>query len=316
MSRDLEVISVNISERKGTIKRPVERIAVDSAGVRGDAHAGAWQRQVSLLDQASIEGFSRKLGRKILPGEFAENITVAGLEISAVAVLDRLRLGGVELEVTQIGKRCHGAGCAIFQEVGQCVMPVEGIFTRVVSGGELAAGDRGQHLPRALRFLILTLSDRAVAGLYEDRSGPRVLELLNNWLAPERWHGMVEAKILPDDAGRLREELRRAKSEGVDVIITTGGTGLGPRDIAPETVAAQCDKLIPGIMENIRMKFGSANPHALLSRSIAGVAGNTQIYTLPGSVRAVDEYLGEILKTLEHAIFMLHGIDVHDTGGR
>jgi molybdopterin adenylyltransferase len=311
MSRDLEVISVNVSERKGTIKTPAERVAIDSNGVVGDAHAGPWQRQVSLLGQESIERFSQKLGRKILPGEFAENLTVAGLDLSVVAVLDRFRFGGVELEVTQIGKQCHGKGCAIFQQVGQCVMPAEGIFTRVVSGGELAAGALGEHLPRPLSLLILTLSDRAAAGVYEDRSGPRALELLQNWLAGKRWHGRIEAKILPDDAGRLREEIQRAKTAGVDVIVTTGGTGLGPRDITPETAAAMCDKLIPGIMENIRMKFGSTVPNALLSRSIAGVAGNTQIYTLPGSVRAVEEYLGEILKTLEHAILMLHGLDAH-----
>jgi molybdenum cofactor synthesis domain-containing protein len=311
MSRDLEVISVNVSQNKGTIKRPVERITIDSNGVVGDAHAGLWQRQVSLLSQQSIERFSEKMGRKIMPGEFAENLTVAGLDFAAVAVLDRFRFGGVELEVAQIGKQCHGKGCAIFQQVGQCVMPAEGIFTRVVRGGELTAGALGKHLPRPLSFLVLTLSDRAAAGVYEDRSGPRVLELLQNWLAGKRWHGLVETKILPDDAGRLREEIQRAKTVGVDVVVTTGGTGLGPHDITPETAAALCDKLIPGIMENIRMKFGSAEPNALLSRSIAGVAGNTQIYTLPGSVRAVEEYLGEILKTLEHAIFMLHGLDTH-----
>jgi molybdopterin adenylyltransferase len=311
MSSDLRVISVNVSERKGTIKRPEGCITIDSSGVVGDAHAGPGQRQVSLLDQASIERFSEKLGRKIAPGEFAENITVAGLDVSAVAVLDRIRFGGVELEVTQIGKRCHGQGCAIFQQVGQCVMPEEGIFSRVKSGGAMAAGDCGAHEPRPLRFLVITMSDRAATGVYEDRSGPRVLELLRTWLSGRRWHGSVEAKLLPDDADLLRSELRRAKSAGVDVIFTTGGTGLGPRDVTPETAAAECDRLIPGIMENIRVKFGSANPAALLSRSIAGIAGTTQIYTLPGSVRAVDEYMGEILKTLEHAILMLHGIDAH-----
>ena len=141
MSRELELISVNLSQSKGTIKRPVERITIDLSGVVGDAHAGPWQRQVSLLSQDGIERFSEKLGRRIMPGEFAENLTVAGLDFAAVAVLDRFRFGGVELEVTQIGKQCHGRGCTIFQEIGQCVMPAEGIFTRVVSGGELAAGD-------------------------------------------------------------------------------------------------------------------------------------------------------------------------------
>jgi len=95
------------------------------------------------------------------------------------------------------------------------------------------------------------------------------------------------------------------------VIVTTGGTGIGPRDITPEVVTALCQKQIPGIMEHIRAKFGAANPNALLSRSVAGVAGRSQIYALPGSVRAVEEYLGEILKTLEHVLCMLHGLDVH-----
>ena len=288
-----------------------ERITIDSSGVVGDAHAGPWHRQVSLLEPGEHRAVFAEVGPSDPAGRVRREHHGPRPRLAAVAVLDRFRFGDVELEVTQIGKQCHGAGCAIFQQVGQCVMPVEGIFTRVVRGGELAAGDRGEHLPRPLRFLILTLSDRAAAGLYEDRSGPRIRELLESWLAGKRWHAQIEAKILPDDAGRLREEIAQAKSAGVDVIFTTGGTGVGPRDITPETVAAMCDKLIPGIMENIRMKFGAAKPNALLSRSIAGVAGNTQIYTLPGSVRAVEEYLGEILKTLEHVVFMLHGLDVH-----
>lgn len=311
MSLDLEVVSVNVSQQKGTVKQPVPRIAIDSNGVVGDAHAGVWHRQVSLLSQASIDRFAEKLGLAIVPGEFGENITVRGLDTDGVAVLDRFRFGDVELEATQIGKHCHGEGCAIFQQVGQCVMPTDGIFTRVLRGGAIAAGTSGKHVPRPLRFLILTLSDRAAAGQYEDRSGPRIRELLEAWLDGKRWHARIETKILPDDSRQLRDQLIRAKAAGVDVVITTGGTGVGLRDITPETVAAFCDKIIPGIMENIRLKFGAAKPNALLSRSIAAVAGQLQIYTLPGSVRAVEEYLGEILKTIEHVVFMLHGLDIH-----
>ena len=95
------------------------------------------------------------------------------------------------------------------------------------------------------------------------------------------------------------------------MIFTTGGTGVGPRDIAPETITPLCGKLIPGIMEHIRAKFGTDNPRARLSRAIAGVAGTTQIYTLPGSVRAVEEYLPEILVTLEHVADTLHRSDAH-----
>ncbi len=311
MSRNLEVVAVNISREKGTIKEPVESIDVDPRGIVGDAHAGAWHRQISLLSQESIDRFSEELGREIRPGEFAENIALRGLDFSSVAILDRFRFGDVELEVTQIGKKCHGDGCAIFREIGKCVMPKEGLFTRVISGGRIAPGAGGEFIPRPLRVLILTLSDRAAAGEYEDRSGPKIAELLQTWLVDKRWHAQVENKILPDDADKLNESLTKAVADGVDVIITTGGTGVGPRDITPETVSAVCEKLIPGIMENIRIKFGSAKPNALLSRSVAGVVGKTQIYALPGSVRAVTEYMDEILKTLEHIIFMLNGLDVH-----
>ncbi len=97
----------------------------------------------------------------------------------------------------------------------------------------------------------------------------------------------------------------------MDVIFTCGSTGVGPRDIAPETVESVSEKTIPGIMENIRIKYGKDRPSVLLSRSVAAIAATTQIYTLPGSVRAVEEYLAEILKTLDHAILMIHGIDAH-----
>jgi len=96
-----------------------------------------------------------------------------------------------------------------------------------------------------------------------------------------------------------------------DLIITTGGTGIGPRDITPEVVKPLLTKEIPGIMEQIRVKYGTKNPRALLSRGVAGAMGNTLIYTLPGSVKAVHEYMAEIVKTMEHTFYMLYGIDKH-----
>ena len=96
-----------------------------------------------------------------------------------------------------------------------------------------------------------------------------------------------------------------------DIVITTGGTGIGPRDFTPEVAKNVIEKEIPGIMENIRIKYGRLVPNALLSRGIAGVMGKTQLYCLPGSLKAVKEYMSEILKTLEHLIYMLHGVDVH-----
>jgi len=109
----------------------------------------------------------------------------------------------------------------------------------------------------------------------------------------------------------LEKLLKEARKDQVDIIITTGGTGIGPRDITPDVVKPFIDKEIPGIMELIRFKYGSVKPNALISRAIAGVMSGTLIYTLPGSVKAVEEYMTEITPTLRHSIYMLHNLDAH-----
>lgn len=171
--------------------------------------------------------------------------------------------------------------------------------------------DLASRPSRPLTCHVITLSDRAVAGRYADRSGPRVRELVEAFFAGRPIRLTITNRLLPDEPDQLRQEVLRAKESGVDVLITTGGTGAGPRDITPETVAPLCDKLLPGIMEHIRMTCGRQNPRARLSRSIAGISGKMQIYTLPGSVRAVEEYMPTILETVEHLVDVLQERDVH-----
>ena len=137
----MRVVSVNISEKKGTIKIPVEAIELTATGVRGDAHAGEWHRQVSLLAKESNKKFAIAAKREVAYGEFAENITTEGIVLHKTIPGDRLIIGETELEITQIGKKCHGDNCAIFREIGSCVMPKEGIFARVIKGGVVRAGD-------------------------------------------------------------------------------------------------------------------------------------------------------------------------------
>jgi len=305
------VESVNISTEKGTIKHPVPAITIAGHGIESDGHAGPGLRQVSLLAAESIERFGAQMNRTFRPGEFAENLTVRGFDLLDTALLDRFRIGSVELEVTAIGKTCHGGDCAVFREVGKCVMPKEGIFCRVIAGGTVQPGDAIESHPRCMRITILTLSDRASQSVYADKSGPRLQALLEQFGAERRWRVLVESAVLPDDAAKLEQALVRARDDAVDVVFTTGGTGIGPRDITPDVVARLADKTVPGIMEAIRAKYGPAHPNALLSRSVAAVLGTTLVYTLPGSVRAVEEYLAEILKTLEHALYMLRGLDAH-----
>ena len=140
------IVAISISTRRGVPKKNVDTaMLVRDWGIEGDAHAGS-ERQVSLLGRESIEKI-RRLGVEVQSGDFAENITTEGIDLCAVKPGDRLEAGEVELEVTQIGKHCHDR-CRIYEQVGDCAMPREGVFARVVSGGEIKPGDTVRLLGR------------------------------------------------------------------------------------------------------------------------------------------------------------------------
>ena len=135
-----KVTAVCISREKGTMKQPVPEIRLKkNHGIVGDAHAGDWHRQVSLLGTESVEKMRRVLPN-IPVGAFAENILTEGIELPALPIGTRLRVGEAELEITQIGKECH-ADCAIRRQVGDCVMPREGVFAVVLREGTVCGGD-------------------------------------------------------------------------------------------------------------------------------------------------------------------------------
>jgi len=136
------VEAVCLSHKKGIVKKEQPQVAMlENWGIEGDAHAGDWHRQVSLLAGESIDNV-----KKILPtlknGAFAENIITRGIDLNAIQIGDRLQIGDqVVLEITQIGKECHNSGCAIKKATGDCIMPREGIFSRVIKGGTVAKDD-------------------------------------------------------------------------------------------------------------------------------------------------------------------------------
>lgn len=135
-----KVLAVCISEKKGTQKKPVDSIKIKRDwGIEGDAHAGNWHRQISLLANESVDKV-RHILPDIQPGAFAENILTEGITLHTLPVGTRLKLGETEMEVTQIGKECH-QGCAIRKLTGDCVMPREGIFCKVIAEGEIRPGD-------------------------------------------------------------------------------------------------------------------------------------------------------------------------------
>nr|WP_207641609.1 MOSC domain-containing protein [Syntrophomonas palmitatica] len=136
-----EVLAVNISEKRGIKKHDIgEAFLKADYGIDLDAHSGSWHRQVSLLSLSSFEKM-RNMGADVNYGDFAENIAVGGMDVVNLPVGTKLRLGEALLEVTQIGKECHNHACAIKKQVGSCVMPVEGIFARVLESGRVKTGD-------------------------------------------------------------------------------------------------------------------------------------------------------------------------------
>ncbi len=144
MEKEFSVVSVNISAGKGEMKKPAGRaILIAGHGMEGDAHAGDWHRQVSLLAVEDIE-YMRGRGADVSPGDFAENITTRGVDLPSLPLGARLKIGEVVLEVTQIGKECHH-GCAILRQVGECVMPVRGIFAKVITGGTIEDESTGSY---------------------------------------------------------------------------------------------------------------------------------------------------------------------------
>jgi MOSC domain-containing protein YiiM len=135
------ILSINVSEKVGVQKKPVPAALLkEGHGILGDAHAGDWHRQVSLLADEDISTM-RGRGMEIGYGDFAENITTRGIDLGALPVGARLAVGDAVLEITQIGKECHH-GCAIFTAVGDCVMPRRGVFARVIRGGEISRESR------------------------------------------------------------------------------------------------------------------------------------------------------------------------------
>ncbi len=303
-----KVIAVCISERKGTQKTEVPSVKlVPEWGIEGDAHAGKWHRQVSLLALEKIEAF-RERGAEVAFGAFGENIIVEGFDLKNLPVGTGFRIGDALLELTQIGKECHDH-CAIYHQVGDCIMPREGVFTEVIKGGTVKAGDEIELIEvspdRPFTAAWITLSDKGAAGEREDRSGPLIGEILT-----EAGYKVVEGLLIPDEPALLKGHLMRlADKRQVNVIFTTGGTGFSKRDRTPEATAAVCDRMTPGIAEAVRAYSMTKTPTAMLSRATAGMRNETLIINLPGSPKAVRECLEFLLHPLEHGLEIMLGRD-------
>lgn len=305
------------SALKGERKAPVASAQLrENHGIEGDAHAGPWHRQVSLLAAEDVESMRRKGLPDLKAGDFAENLVVSGIDLGRLGLGSRLRIGAeCELTVTQIGKVCH-AHCAIYHQTGDCIMPRLGLFARVLRSGKVAVGDPVEIaavVPReTFQAVILTLSDRCSRGQAKDTAGPAVGKLLTESLQAR----IYATRILPDEQAEIETALRHfADGHTIDIVLAVGGTGFTPRDVTPEAVAAVVERRTPGLDEAMRRASSEKTPHAMLSRCVSGIRGGTLILSLPGSERAAVENLNAILPALGHGLAKLRG-DPGDCGRR
>ena len=301
-----KIIAICTSDVRGVQKQPRDTAWLDQDwGIRGDAHAGHWHRQVSLLSAEEIAAFNEK-GAGVQPGAFGENLVVEGIGLRRLPVGTLLGCGDAVLEITQIGKECH-SHCAIYHKMGDCIMPREGVFARVVTDGQIAVGGEIHVLPRTAPFpfqaAVITLSDRCAAGEREDKSGPAVAKRLT-----EAGYVVAEQLLLADEREPLERNLiRLCDQRQLDLILTTGGTGFAPRDITPEATRAVAERDAPGIAEAIRAASLRITPRAMLSRAASVIRGKTLIINLPGSPKACMESMDVFLDQLPHALALLRG---------
>jgi molybdenum cofactor synthesis domain-containing protein len=299
-----KIQSLNISTKKGVQKTPVDQIElVENFGIKDDAHAGSWHRQVSLLALESIQRM-KEAGVDVKSGDFAENITTEGIDLKSLNIGDVLSVNGIDLTISQLGKTCHQR-CAIFYAAGDCVMPREGIFAVVKGGGNVKTGDEITYsAKKGFSVIVITLSDKGSRGERIDETGPAVEKLLKENLNIS----YIRTEMMPDDQKALEDSLRYfADVQKVDLVVTNGSTGVSPRDIAPDATLNVIDKRIPGFEEAMRAESLRKTDRAMISRAVTGSRKNTMIVNVPGSPKGAVENLAVIVKTLTHCIEKLQG---------
>ncbi|RGZ01913.1 MOSC domain-containing protein [Clostridium sp. AM58-1XD] len=302
------VRAVCISRERGTEKTPVgEAVFIENYGIEGDAHAGNWHRQVSLLSYDKVAAFNER-GAMVSDGDFGENLVVEGIDFSALPVGTMFYTGDVALEMSQIGKECH-SHCTIYRRMGECIMPREGVFAKVIKGGTVRPGDEIRAVfperERPYTAAVITMSDKGARGEREDMSGPKAVKILE-----ENGFVVEEQMVLPDEPELLKKELiRLADSRQISLIVTSGGTGFSLRDRTPEATMSVAERNAPGIAEAIRYESMKATKRAMLGRGVSVIRKRTLIVNLPGSPKAVKESLEAVIGILPHGLGVLRGTE-------
>ncbi len=299
-----KIYKISVSDKKGVRKTNVDKAYFENDyGIKGDAHAGKWHRQVSLLALESVNKMV-ELGLNVKSGDFAENVTTEGLDLLSLPIGSELKIGDISLIISQIGKICHHR-CAIYHQAGDCVMPKEGIFGVVKGSGELSIGDNIEIIgKKGFSVGIITLSDRASKGEYEDLTGPAI----ENYIKENLETSFIRKDIIADEKKLLDANLRDfSDTQKFDLIITNGSTGVSPRDIAPDVTLPLIERRLSGFEEAMRAESFKITKTAIVSRAICGIRGSSLIINLPGSPKGAIENLSVIMPAISHTIKKING---------
>ncbi len=299
------LISVNLGKVRGVPKHPVDKgVLTPDWGLEGDAHGGDWDRQISLFPLETMALVPKAIRTTFEENSYSENLTIEGIPPEFLRVGTVLAIGTARIKILQIGKETFEP-----PESGRpYIVSREGRFGRVLSGGTVKRGDvvemieEGAYASDAPVVALVTLSDKGAKGEREDVSG-RFLR----WYVTRLGGRILSSEIIPDEKPAIRETLLKEIEAGADLILTTGGTGLGPRDVTPDVTLEIIDRQVPGFAEAMRAESLRKTPHAMISRAVSGVAGKTLIINLPGSPKAVAECMEVIFPALNHAIDKLRG---------
>ena len=309
----IKILSINISKKKGEVKKEINiGNLISGFGLKGDAHAGDWHRQVSLLSYESIEKMKKNNPKIIFNnGDFAENIITKGIDLKKIPIGTEFKIGDKAiLKVTQIGKECH-FGCKIKQKIGYCIMPKEGIFAKILLGGIIKKNDKvtffknnNKYSNNKYSFGVLTVSDSCFKNKKEDLSREVIKTNIENNIGKKLY--LDSYNIVPDD-NKIEENLKKWIYErNINLIFTTGGTGFSDRDVTPDVTKKIIDKNIPGIPEIMRIGTLKYNKYSILSRGVAGIKNKTLIINLPGNSFACKECINSIYHILEHSLDILN----------
>ena len=299
-----KIKSIYTGSRKGELKKRVGQANLrENYGIIGDAHAGAGERQISLLAEESI---ARLRGRdeKVGAGNLMENLRTTGIELTSLLVGTKLEVGRtVLLEISEIGKH-SGKPIKVFAMPEGCLLPLNGVFAKVLRGGTVREEDRIEIVADTpITAGILIISDRSSRGERPDKTGPLIKECLNELkITPVRY------KIIPDEEEYISLVLSSWTDQGgVDLILTSGGTGFFSRDVTPEATKRILDKDVPGLSEMMRTEGAKSTKRAYLSRGVAGIRKKTLIINLPGNPQGARESMKIVSPLLNHAIRVMKG---------